>query len=127
MAKSNPQMTLGMVCSADLADFTAVKAHTVAGQVAIIAAVTDVPMGVVERAAKSGMPVSVVIGGTAKIRAGAALATIGVPVTTDATGRAVTAGASDGVIGILLSTSTAANELVEVLLCISPTGYTVTA
>jgi hypothetical protein len=120
-------MTIGMVCSADLADFVAVKAHTVAGQVAVCAAVTDVPMGVVERAAKSGMPVNVVIGGTAKIKAGAALATIGVPVTTDASGRAVAGGASDGCIGILLSTAGAANEIVEVLLMTSITGYTVTA
>lgn len=127
MAKSNPQMTIGMVCSADLADFTAVKAHTVAGQVAIIAAVTDVPMGVVERAAKSGMPVNVIIGGTAKIRAGAALATIGVPVTTDNAGRAVAAAAGDGAIGILLSTAGAANEIVEVLLAPSISGYAVTA
>jgi hypothetical protein len=59
--------------------------------------------------------VAVLSGGRYKVKAAAALATIGTELASDAAGLATPAVATDRVLGIQLSTTGAANELVEVL------------
>jgi len=63
----------------------------------------------------AGKPTGVMVGGVAKVAAGAAVAA-GASVQSDATGRAITAAAADYVQGIALEAATAAGDLIAVLL-----------
>jgi len=83
------------------------------------AADTDDAVGVSMDAAAADLdvlPVARYNGGIVEVTAGAALATAGVPVASDSTGRAVAAVTGDRILGYLQNTAAAAGEVVNVLL-----------
>lgn len=87
---------------------------------ALAAANTDVQVGILQDFPNaSGDKVEVMISGTSKCLAGAAV-TQGARVTADANGKAVDAGATDQVIGHALSATSAADEIFECLISPGP-------
>lgn len=112
---SNSLLVRAMVAGAAIAPFRIVRFDAIDGQVLQAAAATDLSVGVVEHvAAASGERCDVVLVGVAEITLGAAV-TRGSQLTSDATGRAVTAIAGNRRIGIAL-VSGVVGDVVEVLL-----------
>ena len=118
MSQSSPQFVYTLVAGADLsthrykflkvtADYT-VNIATANGD-AIVGVQDDIPF------AAAGAQVAVRFAGTAVVMAGAAIAA-GAKVTADASGRAVTVGATQDYHGIALEAATAVGDLIEVFL-----------
>lgn len=98
--------------SADQFKFVTLAAD---GQCDVHAAATDMPTGVLlNNPAAAGRAAEVAIEGIVKVEASAAI-TVGANVTTTAAGLAVTAVATDSIVGIAMSTAGGVGELVEVL------------
>lgn len=123
MSQSQYSGSKGYKATAALAEGVLVKLS--AGNVVVATAATDRVIGITENSCEASEVVSVRLlssGGTAKVKAGAAFA-VGVFLTSDATGRVVTATAAIAgavpltvVSGQAVEAAVAANDLVEVLL-----------
>ncbi|NMQ05286.1 DUF2190 family protein [Candidatus Accumulibacter phosphatis] len=116
---SNPSLIKNFSAGAAISPFRQVK-FSAAETVIQGAAATDATIGVAnEVGAASGERQDVVLDGIAYIEAGAAV-TIGTLITSDATGRAVTAapaaGTNNRIVGIALDAATAAGDVIRVLL-----------
>lgn len=112
---SNPLLSRSMVAEAAISAYRIVKVGAADGQVLTAAAATDLSIGVVENVAPAiGERCSVVMVGVAEITLGGTVAR-GAAVTSDASGRAVTASAGNRRIGIALA-SGVVGDVVEVLL-----------
>jgi hypothetical protein len=83
------------------------------------AAATDIPLGVATEAPANTFPCPIQIIGVAKVEAGAAVAA-GAQVSSDASGRGITAAASSVSAGIAITAATAAGEIFAVLLHCGP-------
>lgn len=89
--------------------------QTAANSATIANAATDILLGVLKSNGASGFGVAVAIDGIVKIKAGAAVA-VNALVTTDSSGRAVTAVSTNRYRGIAQTACSNANEYIEVLL-----------
>jgi hypothetical protein len=118
MGQSSPQFVYTMVTGADLsahrnkfakvsADYTAALATAVGD--AIIGVIDDIPYNA------AGAQVAIRFGGTAQVVAGAAFAA-GARLTTDASGRAITATVGQRYYAIALEAATAVGDMPEVFL-----------
>lgn len=101
-------------------DLSAKQYHIVklaAGGIAVAAAATDNPIGVLRRNANLNEVCDVRIVGIAEVKAGAAVAK-GAEVMSDAAGKAITyaAGANNMVVGIALKAAAADGDIIPVLL-----------
>lgn len=106
-------LSAGAITAADQFKFV----EFASGVVSVANADTDVIIGVLYGGlptTAAGEAVAVAVSGKVKVRAGAALATTGIQVTSDATGRVQAAIAGDRPAGILMSTAAGAGEMVEV-------------
>lgn len=106
-----------LTASADLSSsqFLFVKASGV-GTVAVCAASTDAPIGVLQNKPTSGQEAEIVNGGITKVVAGAAV-TAGAEVMSNASGQAITAAtAGNRIAGVALETATASGQIIAVLL-----------
>jgi len=107
--------------SADLSasQFCAVKVDT-SGQAALAqgnAAVPDQIIGILQnKPTAAGRPAIIQINGVSKAKAGGALATIGVKVSSTSAGELVAAVATDILVGVLLSAAGADNDIVDVII-----------
>jgi hypothetical protein len=98
--------------SADQFKFVTLAADN---QVDVEASATDMPTGVLlNNPSAAGQACEVAVGGIVKVIAGTGGLTVGGNVTTDGSGGAVAAVATDSIVGIAMSTA-AAGELVEVM------------
>ena len=116
MATDFVQYVPGITASADIDEGVIVKVSA-EGAVAPCAALTDIPVGVCVKEAKSGDPVEIaaVSSCVVKVKASAAIAVGGI-VGTSATGTGLTPPAEGNVgIGVALEAATAAGQLIEVL------------
>ena len=116
---SNPTLQKNYVAGGAIPAFTIVKLSSDTAVVAA-AAVADFLIGVSgDIAAASGERCDVTLAGIANVLAGAAI-TRGALLTTDASGRAVTAapaaGTNNRIIGVALESAGAANEVIRVAL-----------
>ncbi|MER2545936.1 MAG: capsid cement protein [Candidatus Accumulibacter phosphatis] len=116
---SNPSLIKNFSAGAAISAYRQVK-FSAAETVIQGAAATDATIGVAnEVGAASGERQDVVLDGIAYVEAGAAV-TIGTLITSDATGRAVTAapaaGTNNRIVGIALDAATAAGDVIRVLL-----------
>lgn len=120
MATTESMTCLSLNASADLSthQFKFVKVSG-SNAVTIVAASTDVALGVLQNKAASGQPAQVAIAGRTKVIAGAAVAA-GAHVMPNASGLAVTATATNRARGIALTAAANANELIDVALLIVP-------
>jgi hypothetical protein len=84
-------------------------------QVILMAAITDIPIGVAKQTVASGAAVGVQLNGIARMEAGAAI-TKGQQVGGDTVGRAITAVATAGIGGIALEDAAAAGVVISVAL-----------
>ena len=116
---SNPTVIKSLTAGAAIAPFRQVK-FSAAETVIQAAAVGDASIGVSnEVGAASGERQDVIMDGIAFIEAGAAV-TNGTLITSDGTGRAVTAapaaGTNNRIIGVAIETAAAAGDVIRVLL-----------
>lgn len=116
---SNVQLFKNFTAGGAIAAYTIVK-FSAAETVVAAAAVSDLLIGVShDIAAASGERVDVALDGVAYVVAGAAVA-LGAQLTSDASGRAVTAapaaGTNNRVIGVALEAAAAAGDVIRVLL-----------
>ena len=81
----------------------------------------DFTIGILQNAPTSGEPAQVFTkyGGVCKVYAGAAIATVGTPLVSDASGHLIGASDNDIVIGYALETAGAAGDIIEMMV-ISP-------
>ena len=102
---------------ADLSDnanlYKVVKLNS-SEQAVLAAAITDVPLGILQDLGKAGQPVPVAVGGICKAKAGATIAA-GAPVATKADGPLQTAATTQYVLGIA-RTGGGSGEIISVLL-----------
>lgn len=107
------------VAGADLTThlFKCVKSNGTANQVVVAAAAGDEILGVIQNAPNTGQPAAVCIAGSSFAIAGAAITT-GALLTSDATGRVVTAAAGNSLIGHALEAASAANQ--RILIAVAP-------
>lgn len=112
-----PLVEVTRKANATLTAYRLVKADTDPAKVVVCTANARA-VGVVEVSAVANDPVRVVCAGIMPIAAGAVLSTPGTLLVSDSTGRVVAAGATgdQNIVGVQLSTSGAANDLVSVLL-----------
>ncbi|MBL0142654.1 MAG: DUF2190 family protein [Betaproteobacteria bacterium] len=117
----NPLLTKAFTAGAAVAQNRIVKMGAADGAVIVAAAVSDKPIGVSVASidAASGGRVDVVLAGVYEVKAGGTI-TRGDPITSDATGQAVTAapaaGTNNGIIGRALQ-SAVSGDMVDVLIC----------
>lgn len=102
--------------SAAIEQYKIVRA-TSATQVTTTTAATQIPLGILQNRPASGQAAEVRVnsGSTSKVVCGAAVAA-GVEVMSDGSGRAITATTTNEVVGIALSATSNANELLDVLI-----------
>lgn len=117
---SNPLLQKNYIAGGAIAAFTIVKLGASDTAVVAAAAVADFLVGVSgDIAAASGERCDVIMSGIAFVLAGAAI-TRGAVLTTDASGRAVTAapaaGTNNSTIGRALESAAAANDVIRVLI-----------
>lgn len=117
----------GLVASADLRthQFKFVKLYSTAGQVAAIAAATDLPIGVLQNKPNTGEACEIVCIGKTKLQADAALATIGTQIGTSADGQADAkvngTDPTEYVLGQTLSAAANAGEIISAVInCVNP-------
>lgn len=112
---STNSLRKSMIAEAAVAAFRAVKFGTADGNVIVGAAAADNLIGVADNVgqATAGGRLDVIIQGEAEAEAGAAI-TRGARLTTDATGRVVTAVATNGVIGIAMVSAAAAGDIIKI-------------
>jgi|SRR5215207_7837470 len=122
---ANVVLDKGYIAGAAITQFRAVKFSSNVGDAVIhTAALTDQPIGVTQESASAGdatngRVINVRHLGISFVRASGALATIGIPVSADAAGRAVASGANlNPRLGILLTPAGALDDIVAVLLAI---------
>jgi len=118
MAKDMKLEVHSLPAGADLsaAQFLFVKLNS-SGQV-VLAGAGENAIGVLQNkpsAVGDAAEVALLSGGRYKVRAGGALATIGTKISSNASGQAAAAATGQHVLGVQLTTATAANQLVEVL------------
>lgn len=103
------------VANADLtgAQYTAVVVNA-SGKIAVVGAGLSI-LGVLQNKPNTDQAAQVMVDGVSKFRAGAAVA-IGAKVMADATGRAITATATNQGLGIALTAAAAANDVISVQL-----------
>lgn len=108
----------GLMAGADLSanQYKFVKAGATEGQVVVIAAVTDLPIGVqLDAPNAAGKPIEVQSDGVVEVIAGAAIA-YGAEVQTNAAGKAITAAATGRAVGRALTPAAADGDRISVLL-----------
>jgi hypothetical protein len=106
----------GADLSAAANQFKIVKIDTAAAdQVILAAASTTVNIGILENKPKSGEAAEVTVQGRAKAQAGAAIASGGLELAADATGRLQAAVSTGFVTAISLQAAGAAGDIIEVL------------
>jgi hypothetical protein len=118
-AKEWNQEVISLVATVDIAEGIIVKIAS--GKAAVMAAITDLPIGVTRDSAKAGETVPVVVGGVATILASAALSEGALVGSTNAgLAKSIAAGTdtTQYIVGHALEAATAANDLVSVLLTI---------
>ena len=116
---SNPMLLKNMVAGGAINAFRIVK-FSAADTVVLSAAATDSIVGVCnEVSPASGERCDIIMQGIAYVEAGAAIA-LGAPITSDASGRGVTAapaaGVNNRILGIALEAATAAGDQIRVLI-----------
>lgn len=122
---ANPGLTKSMIAESAITAYRIVKFGTADGQVVPAAAATDALVGIADNLgqATAGFRVDVIVDDIAEAEAGAAI-TRGAPLTSDASGRVVTAAPAAGVnnrlIGIAMASAGAAGEIIPVL--VSPSS-----
>jgi hypothetical protein len=85
------------------------------GAVINFAADTDIPVGVLQNAPKSGDPARIAYSGVSKVRVGAAVAA-GAQLTTNGSGQAITAVSTKYIIGSALTAGAAAGSVISALI-----------
>ncbi len=104
----------GADLSADATHYKIVKIDTAAPRtVTLVATLGTRGDGVLMTKGTSGQPVTVGLDGTMKARCGAAVATAGLELAVDATGRLIGAVSTNFVFGISMSTTANAGEFIE--------------
>ncbi len=118
MARENILRLLGdLTASADLHtdQYCAVKMSGV-NTVTVVAAATDVAIGILQNKPVANEAAAIAVEGVSKARAGAAI-TAGAALMCDSSGRVITAtGSTAHTLGQALETSTAADQIISVLL-----------
>lgn len=114
---ANPGLIKSYIAGAAVNPSRIVKNGATSGYVIQNAAATTVSLGVTTQnvSAATGERIDVVHDGIVLVEAGAAI-TFGVKLTSDGTGRAVTAVATNEVIGVALEAATAAGDLIRMLI-----------
>ena len=84
------------------------------GTVTVTAASTDITIGVLQNDPASGFGAEVAVGGVSKVVSGAAV-TAGALLMPDTSGRAITLTGTNPSAGVALTTSTAANQIISML------------
>lgn len=121
MATEGAKRSQTLVAAADYSaagsDYKAVKIDTAAANQAILIATLGARCdGIMVNKPATGQPATIDEDGYTKARCGAAIATAGLELTPDATGRLITAVSTNFVCGISLNSTAAAGEFVGVKL-----------
>lgn len=122
MATEGHKVTQTLVAAADYSaagtDGKLVKIDTAANDQAVLISSANVRAdGILMNLPKAGQPAEVVTSGYGKARCGAAIASGGLELTVDATGRVVAASSTNFVFAISRNSTAAAGEWVGVSIC----------